>query len=278
MGKTVVSATATIPAVSTARSLLIAGRPVPATAPAAPAPQATVKPDTGVPLTSLPPVRYAAAVLEGQPDMLESIAPCFIEDSARIRKHEEGWILESSDFESCTNGEQVFGIADDIVSRIHRILALYCGMTATLSVGHIYWINTAGEKLRTIRGSMPVNVVSSQGLAGLKTMHGPQPLGSVVFNAMTLDVAVGEALALHGEGGLGWSQVYDIIEFLGGETGVVKAGYATRKKTRTVRQTANHFRHLGSQNNFPLPSNPPTLAEATEFARSVLRRFVSLRL
>src|SRR5712692_7174723 len=77
------------------------------TATSAPARQAVAKPN---PTRQV--IRYAAAVLKGQANMLESVAPCFVSNSARIRKHEEGWMLESSEFASCTTGEQVFPIAD----------------------------------------------------------------------------------------------------------------------------------------------------------------------
>jgi hypothetical protein len=274
MSKTaVLSATATVPAESDARSLsIVTGAPIPSTAPSAPVQQAVAK------ATPTPQViQYAAAVLNGQPDMLESVATCFISDSARIKKHEEGWILESSEFASCTAGEQVFVIADDIVSRVHRILALYCGTTATLSVEHIYWINAAGEPLRSIRGSIPVNVFSSKGLAELKSISGTMPLGSAVFQAMTVDPTVNEALKLHGESELSWSQVYD-IEFCGGEDRIVKAGYANRRQIRTVRQTANHYRHLGSPKKYRLPVSPPTLGEATDFARNIMKCCISSRL
>jgi hypothetical protein len=210
--------------------------------------------------------------------MLEAIAPCFVSDNARIVKHEEGWILESSEFASCTTGEQVFPIADDIAARIHRILALYCGATETISVEHIYWINAAGEPLRSIRGSFSVNVISSKGLAELKAMRGTQPLGSVVFQSMILDAAVNEALTLHGESGLSWSQIYDIMEFLGGEVGLAKTGHSNRRQIRNVRQTVNHYRHLGSPKKFALPPNPPPLTEATDFARSLLKGWISSRL
>src|ERR1700730_6557291 len=141
---TVVTATVTVPAESSLRSLeIVTAMPVPATTPSAPARQAVTKPGP-----TLQPIRYAAAVLKGQPHMLESVAECFVSNEARVRKHEEGWILESSEFTSCTTGEQVFPIADDIVSRLHRILALYCGADDILSVGHIYWINAEGEPLR----------------------------------------------------------------------------------------------------------------------------------
>ncbi len=271
---TVLTATAIVPAESSARSLkIVTGTPVPATFPSAPAPQAVTKPSP-----TLQPIQYAAAVLKGQPHMLESVAECFVSKNARVRKNEEGWILESSEFTSCTTGEQVFPIADDIVSRLHRILALYCGTDEVLSVAHIYWINAAGEKLRAIRGVLPINVFSSRGITELKTMSGTQPLGSAVFQAMILDPTVNEALALHGESRLSWSQVYDIIEFLGGVDGIVKAGYANRKLTLTVRQTANHYRHLGSPKNSPLPPNPPALTEASEFVRTLLKCCLSSRL
>lgn len=83
--------------------------------------------------------------------MLETAALCFVSNNARIKKQGEDWILESSEFASCTAGVQVFPIADDILSRIHRIRALYCGSTPTFSVEHIYWINAEVEPLREIR-------------------------------------------------------------------------------------------------------------------------------
>jgi hypothetical protein len=272
--RAIVSVTATVPAESDARSLAInTGTPVPATAPTAPSQQAPA-----TPLPDLPVLRYAAAVLKGQPDMLESVAACFDGDDARILKHEEGWILESPAFASCVDGAQVFPIADDLLSRIHQVLSLYCDATETLSVEHVYWINAEGKKLRALRGFLPVNVISSKGLAELKTKRGSQPLGSAVMQAMSDDAAVKEGLTLHGADGLSWSQIYDIIEFLGGEAGIAQAGYAIAKETRIVRQTANHYRHLGSPKKYPLPSNPPLLADSSEFASKLLRRFISGRL
>jgi hypothetical protein len=279
MSKTsIVSATVTVPAESPARKLSIAANPItatpnPSTIPSVPAPKpVAVK---GKPTRA---IRYAAAVLEGQDDMLETAALCFVSNNARIKKQGEDWILESSEFASCTAGAQVFPIADDILSRIHRIRALYCGSTPTFSVEHIYWIDADGKPLREIRSSIPVTVISSKGVADLKSMSGTEPLGSVVFQAMISDPKVKEALSLHGESGLSWSQIYDVIDFLGGVDEIIKAGYATRAKTGPVRQTANHHRHLGSRKNAnPLPPNPPTLVEGTEFARNLLKCWIASR-
>jgi hypothetical protein len=80
--------------------------------------------------------------------------------------------------------------------------------------------------------------------------------------------------SLHGKRELSWSQVYDIIEFLGGVDGIVKGGYAKKKQTGMVKRTANHYRHLGSPKKLPLPPGPPPLAEAAEFASSLLKRYL----
>lgn len=212
MSKTsILSATVTVPADSPARKLPIAANPItatrkPSTVPTVPAAKPAVA--KVVPTRA---IRYAAAVLEGQDDMLEAAALCFASDDARIKKDGQDWVLESSEFVSCTAGVQVFSIADDILSRIHRIRALYCGSTPTFSVEHIYWINAESELLREIRGSMPITVISSKGVAELKSMSRTEPLGSAVFHAMISDPKVNEALSLHGESELSWSQIYDII-------------------------------------------------------------------
>src|SRR6266849_714761 len=108
-------------------------------------------------------------------------------------------------------GRGGFPIADDIASRINRILALYCDATPVLSVEHIYWINAQGEPQSQIRGSLSVNVVSSKGLTELVEIKGTLPLASSVFQAMMLDPDVYEALALHGETEVNWFRVYDIL-------------------------------------------------------------------
>jgi hypothetical protein len=275
----VVSSTVTVPASSSVWGLSVAGTPIQSGTPNSPTPPSAPATKTKPSLV----IRYAAAVLTGQDDMLASIGPCFDSNNARIKKQklkeqEESWVLESSEFATCTTGDEVLAIADDIVSRINHILALYCNFTPTLSVECVCWISAEGESLRTVRGSISVNIVSSKGLAEIKGMSGTQPLGSAVFEVMIRDSALKEAFSLHGDGGLSWSQVYDIIEFLGGADRIDRAGYANRKKTIVVRRTANYYRHLGSPKKYPLPPNPPTLDEASEFARSLLKRWISSRL
>jgi hypothetical protein len=109
-------------------------------------------------------------------------------------------------------------------------------------------------------------------------MSGTRPLGAAIFQAIDLNPDVKEALALHGEGELSWSQVYDIIEFLGGAEEIAKAKLASKEKTSIVRRTANHYRHQGSIRKYTLPPNPPQLAEGVDFVRSLLKRWIASRL
>lgn len=86
------------------------------------------------------------------------------------------------------------------------------------------------------------------------------------------------ALALHGQGELSWSQVHDIIELLDGVDRIARAGRGNRNQLRLVRKTADHYRHLGDPERYPLADNPPTLDEATVLVRDVLKRYISSRL
>lgn len=220
-------------------SLSLTGKPILANASTDVNGPATAKPKAK-PLV----IQHAAAVLTGQPDFLERIAPCFTSENASIKKLGEKWTLESSEFLGCTTEQQLFSVADDLVSRVHRILALYVSATPSLSAKYVSWTDAEGQRWRVIRGSISTDIVSSKGLADLRKIRGKQPLGSTVFQTMSRDPAVKEALALHGEGELGWSQIYDIIEFLGGVRGIVKAKFANEARTHIIRRTANHHRHL----------------------------------
>jgi hypothetical protein len=221
-------------------------------------------------------MRYAA-VLNGQANLFESVAACFASDAARIKKLGETWVLESSTFNSCGEPTEVFPIADRILGLIHRILALYCNLDSVFTVAYVQAFTAEGRPSRRgIRGAISVTVISARGIAELANQSGGQPLGSTIAQKAASDPAVDEALNLRGD--FGWSHVYDIIEFLGGADGISRAGWATKKRTREVRQTANHFRHLGSPKASPLPLGSPTIDEARVFAGDLLKRWIASRL
>ena len=89
-------------------------------------------------------------------------------------------------------------------------------------------------------------------------------LGTDVLSRAATDPALAEALSLVGHEAPTWGRVYDFLEFVG-----VRSGQ--------IRQTANHYRHLGNPKNSPLPKNPPTLVEAALFAINRLKEWIAER-
>jgi hypothetical protein len=274
MPSTTITTTVTVPAESNVYSIKSNITPGPSGMRAASAPQPAAPKLPDPPIT----VKYAAAVLKGQTNLLEDWAQCFTSSEATIRKDGDEWILESERFQSCTTPNQLFSVVDEMLFEIHCILALYVNATPVFSVDCVKFLTENSAGFRHLRASEEINVVSSKGIAQLKRLSGIQPLGSAVLQAMISDPPVKEALSLHGEDALTWSQVYDIIEFVGGEREIVREGFAIGKDVRRVRQTANHYRHLGNPRNYPLPQNPVSLNEGSEFSRSLLKQWIAKRL
>ena len=185
--------------------------------------------------------------------------------------------LESSDFDACANVCEVFPIADVVLRLIHRVTAVYAGVFSPFEIGYVEAFDDAGVYVnRSLRATQRVQIYSLQGLQELQVLRGKRSLGSAVVGAALADKKLEEGLALIGDGeDLHWSQLYNILEFLGGEDAIVKRKWATRQQIRECRQTANHHRHLGSPRKYPVPANPPTSGEARSLVLALLRRWIA---
>ena len=128
---------------------------------------------------------------------------------------------------------------------------------------------------RALRGSAKIDVYSSTGIKELQNLRGEQSLGAAIVDRARVNNKVNEALALIGESGLQWPQLYNILEFLGGTDAIVRKKWATREQIRKCKQTANHHRHLGSPTKYPLPTDPPSLSEATSLMLDPLKRWIA---
>src|ERR1700683_310457 len=216
-----------------------------------------------------------AVELKGQADTLANVAPCFQGDIARIVIRDDRWFLESSAFDGCTNGGQVFPIADNILGLIHRICYLYTRLLAPFTIGYVQPLNETDAPLgRVLRASDTVNVYSSRGIEELRDSRGSQTLGTETLTRALEDQEVRVALALIGENDVEWPRIYDIVEFWGPET-IVENKWATRKTVRRLRQTANHYRHLGRPQNNRLPPEPPSLQESLSLVLNLLKKWMS---
>jgi hypothetical protein len=224
---------------------------------------------------------HYAAALKGEKHVLEDIAPCFNTALSTIRRRGDEWVLESSNFERCQSVEEVYTVANALLRQIHQVLALYLELPSAPSLG----VPTAPFSISSIMvfdGDILVrrriySVMNMWLYGATKTLY-PTASGSLATAALSLadsDHAVREALSLVGSGEPSWSRIYDIIEFLGGPRLIAEAGLASKKKTACVKQTANHYRHLGNPQNATLPSNPPTLRVANLFALDLLQKWIA---
>jgi hypothetical protein len=215
------------------------------------------------------------AELEGEPHVLENLAPCLQGNYARLRRIGNRWVLESSAFDQCKAGQEVFPEAEMLVSHIQAILAIYLQLHDAFRVVSILWLNAKGRPFRrSLRSHINVNTYSAKGILELASLRGVESLGTALAHRAAAHAAFREALALVEKRPLRWSQIYDVIEFLGAER-IATTGWATRRDIVRIRRTANYYRHLGRPKKDTLPKNPPTLANARTFAFNLLKRWIA---
>ena len=213
----------------------------------------------------------------GAAGLLDLLVPCFANHIATIRKKTGEWHLESSAFASCTSLDEAYHKANLLLSTIRQILALYMvWYEAKIYVSGVIQIADDGSILssRTWSDRIQISVVESPTQAFSPTSSAS--LATKVLSRAETDPAIKEALSLIGDAATDWHRIYDILEFLG-NANLEKLG-ASKTDTKLVRQTANHYRHLGRQHGNSLPSHPPTLPEAVQFATGLLKRWIARRI
>jgi hypothetical protein len=224
-----------------------------------------------------------AATITGNERLLDQIAGSFTTATATIRKREDEWLLESDRFgrydsNSSFNDDAFYETARELLSQIHSVLVLYMWLhDEPFSIIGFVKLNDHDEIVDRgnrfnilLRGHLPARLAFSPTASG--------SLATDLIGRTDTDPALKQALSLVGHTAVDWPRVYDIIEFLGGVHSIEKLGFAASPDTRRVRQTANRYRHLGNQKVSCLPSNAPTLDEAVEFAKGLLKQWIATRI
>lgn len=223
-------------------------------------------------------MRYVA-VLESPLAGLAEWVRCFTSDLCRVTELNGRWVLGSSSFDSCSSPSEVFPLADAMLLTVRRIVSLYHGLSYPPTVAFIQCIDEAGQVCgRAVRGSFTIKITSPTAMSELTKPVRDKPLATAIWESTLTDAKIREALRLYQDFEDRWADVYDIIEFLGGPDQIEQSGFGGGNVASVVKQTANHYRHLGRQNPHPLPSNPPTLREASLFAKTALSKWIESRL
>jgi hypothetical protein len=223
---------------------------------------------------------YAAVITSATHalNLLEDIAPSFSSPIATIRRRDNQWILESSSFEPYESDEKLYEAANNLLSQIHHVLALYLGRHGEpLSVSALIMLTDDDQLIARRRYyTQTFDIVPPA-----QQVFNPTASGSLATDLLSraaTDPAILEALSLVGYEAPTWGQIYDIIEFLGGPRSIKTAGFASETKAAHVKRTANHYRHLGNPAKYPLPSKPPTLGETRMFAINLMKTWIAARI
>jgi hypothetical protein len=217
-----------------------------------------------------------AVELKGRTATLANVAPCFQGNLVRVEKIGDTWFLRSSEFEKCKDTNEVFKVADRLLTLINRVSMLHMHLIAPFELGYVQAFNDSGNPTsRGLQASYSINVYSHAGCEELKKVTKGESFGSEIVSTAFTKPAVQAALSLVGDTETQWPQIYDIIEYLGGADVVAKKHWASRQTVRVCRQTANHYRHLGSPKNNPLPPNPPTIGQARTLVFDLLKKWMA---
>jgi hypothetical protein len=158
-------------------------------------------------------------------------------------------------------------------------MSLYRGLSYPLTVKYIQCIDADGQLFgKGLRGGITIMITSPTALTEMKTPIHSQPLATAIFERADKDAKISEALKLFQDVESRWGDVYDIIEFLGGPSQIGKSGLGNEKEARSIKQTANYYRHLGRPRPSLLPTNPPELGRASLFAKKALSLWIESRL
>jgi hypothetical protein len=158
-----------------------------------------------------------AVQLKGTKPLLENVSGCYQGDFARIGKIGDEWFLESSAFDACANGGEVFPIADAVLRLIHRVTAVYAGLFSPFEIGYVEAFDDAGVRVnRSLRATQGSNVLlagvtrapgrTGKAITGLRCrgrgVRGQETRGSIGFDwrrrgPERLVSACGEAIRPH---------------------------------------------------------------------------------
>src|SRR5205085_9329979 len=192
-------------------------------------------------------------VLKDKDNFIKDIATAFKGPNIRLRFINEGWILEADEFELCETVDQVLKKAEDYLFCLNVLMGIYPKIVTPLEMKYINYTNAQGKRKRRIWGRLNINIYDDDSIIELSHLEDENSKGSLILMKAYTNPKIKELLSIIGLPPMKWPQVYDVIEFLGGDKGISRMHLATIKEVEDIRQTANYYRHLGSPRKSRLP-------------------------
>lgn len=186
--------------------------------------------------------------------------------------------LSGASFETCATPDEVRETASHVLRWLASILEVYAGASDDFTVKNVFWKDDRGHLMQRIITTTTVRFLGDfKDLAACSANN--TTLGSELLRLASIDDDIARAFDLIGGKAISWYKIYDLIDLMGNVRGIVNQGWAIRDQLSSIRQTANHHRHLGSTSNKDkLPNNPPHLHDARATITNIFRHWLSKRL
>jgi len=219
--------------------------------------------------------------LLGPQDALERLPTLVQGEPYAVVRFENGIYLRGSALDGLPDATGARAKAGEVCRYLESVLQVFVVLVDELRPGNVLAADSGGTpRARNLFAFKNFRVISERGLKGLAaTDPNGSTLASNILRLADRDPRVAQAFYIVGNRDIGWHEIYDLIDLMGGVNALVKRGWAKRKELNRLRQTANHHRHRGSRRTKDaLPENPPTLSEGANAVRVLLQQWLTERL
>jgi len=229
-------------------------------------------------------------IITGDRSDLEDLCKYFNSPELFITQQGQDFILESTDFNSLIDADEVKNKASEIILLINGAASIVKEMKKSLAVDCVVKGTDDGKrKFFIFPNAVAIGFSAGNPVVGIdgivQQVSQPEPILSWVVAARQ-DPNVAKALRLFGAGTHDWVNLYRIYEVIENDVGsisnIVKKGWATRKAIERFKHTANspgaigdESRH-GKQASKP-PKAPMTLSEAKSLVETILHNWLRMK-
>ncbi|HEY2919924.1 MAG TPA: hypothetical protein VGK77_13140 [Candidatus Binatia bacterium] len=216
-------------------------------------------------------------------DVLKDREPSLVRDG-------DTFVLRAKEFQTLADGGSVQARAKEIVEALSTLARLGLQSVESLEVGNVtrvredgrrdYFLNAESGHLRITGGLTSMVVKRADGTV---QEHKPADAIPAWLSKALLDPTLLRALRLRDSDALAWPDLYRLFEVieagLGGESGLVARGSATRDTVRRFCHSANSVAAAGDQARHGVertepPARPMTISEARSFVDGLLRHWL----
>jgi hypothetical protein len=228
--------------------------------------------------------------LKGHAFDLEELCDHFMSANLNVKKDDDGhYYLRSSDFDQMSEPDAVSERAQDLIAHMNGAVRLLSGVSyRPVEFDVVTRVDDDGKRHHHMTLSATVEVRSRMtgtlivGETGetMDVLRPPSGVDSLV-NLADQNEKVADALRFYARSD--WINLYKAWEVVrdaaGGETELIKKGWATKAQRRRFTGTAQSRAELGDEarhasEKVQPPKNPMSLEEAQAFVRSVVEAWV----